>query len=320
MKAAIINQFGKPGVFEIKNAEKPKVKPDQVLIKVKVVSINPIDWKQRKGNHKYILGSPFPIILGYDVSGEVVEVGNEISKFKKGDIVFGVLDNKYGGALAEFAIGHEKCFSIKPKEISYEEAAAVPMVSLTSLQAFRDVVNLQAGQTVLINGASGGVGHVTIQIAQIMGAKVIAVASSKSKEFIEQFKPDSFIDYTETDVLKLDKKIDVFFDVVGNYTFPKTKHLLNSDGMYLNLNYLNSLTKLPVNKFHQLFTKKKAKTFLMKQNSSDLNIIANWISEGKLKISIDKTFQLEQISEAHEYSQKGHNKGKNIVVIDNSGN
>lgn len=320
MKAAIINQFGKSDVFEIKDIEIPIIKPDQVLIKVKAVSLNPIDWKQRKGNHKYVLGSPFPIILGYDVSGEVVEVGKEIKSFKKGDLVFGVLDNKYGGALAEFAVGHEKCFSLKPKEISYEEAAAVPMVSLTALQAYRDIVNLKAGQTVLINGASGGVGHVAIQIAKMMGAKVIAVASSKSKEFIEQFKPDSFIDYTEMDVLKLDKKLDVFFDVVGNYTFPKTKHLLNSEGIYLNLNYLNSLTKLPVNKFHELFTKKKAKSFLMKQNSSDLKIIANWISEGKLKINIDKTFKLEQISEAHEYSQKGHNKGKNIVVINNSGN
>jgi len=316
MKAAIINQFGNPDVFEIKDIEKPVIKPDQVLIKVNAVSINPIDWKQRKGNHKFILGSPFPIILGYDVCGEVVEVGHEIDKLRIGDIIFGVLDNKYGGALAQFAVGHEKCFSIKPKDISNKEAAAFPMVALTALQALRDKANLKEGQTILVNGASGGVGHVAIQIARIMGAKVIAVASSNSKDFVEQFKPDLFIDYKESDVLKLDEKVDVFFDVFGNYTFPKAKHLLNPGGIYLNLNYLNSLTKMPINKFHQLFSKgKKAKTLLMKHNSSDLEMIATWIKEDKLKINVDKSFQLEQIAEAHEYAQKGHNKGKNVVVM-----
>jgi NADPH:quinone reductase-like Zn-dependent oxidoreductase len=321
MKAAIINQFGDPNVFEIKDIEKPIIKPDQVLIKVNTVSINPIDWKQRNGNHKYILGSPFPIILGYDVCGEVVETGNEISKFKKGDIVFGVLNNKYGGALAEFAVGNEECFSIKPKDLSSEEAAAVSMVSLTSLQAFRDIVNLQADQTVLINGASGGVGHIAIQIANLMGAKVIAVASTKSKDFVEQFKPDSFIDYSKTNILELDEKVDIFFDVVGNLTFPKTKHLLNPGGIYLNLNYINSITKMPINWLYQIFSKrKKAKTLLMKHSNSDLNIIAKWIDEGKLNICIDQTFALEQISNAHEYSQQGHNKGKNVIVISNSTN
>lgn len=316
MKAAIINQFGNPDVFEIKDVEKPVIKPDQVLIKVNAVSINPIDWKQRKGNHKFILGSPFPIILGYDVCGEVVEVGNEIDKLKIGDIVFGVLDNKYGGALGEFAIGHEKCFSNKPKDISNEEAAAFPMVSLTSLQVLRDKANLKAGQTVLINGASGGVGHVAMQIAGIMGAKVIAVASDKSENFVKQFEPDEFIDYTKQNLFELNEKVDVFFDVAGNYTFPKIKHLLKPRGVYLNLAYLDTIKKMPIYKLHQLFSKgKKAKTFVMKHNNSDLNKIAQWINEEKLKISIDKTFWLEQITEAHEYAQKGHNKGKNVIVI-----
>ena len=318
MKSAIINQFGEPDVFEMADIKTPIINTDQVLIKVNTVSINPIDWKQRKGNHKFILGSPFPIVLGYDVCGEVIEVGEEIDKFKKGDIVFGVLDNKYGGAMAEYAVGHEKCFALKPKNISTQEAAAFPMVSLTSLQAFRDKANLKPGQTILINGASGGVGHIAMQIARIMGVKVIAVASSKSKDFVKQFNPDFFLDYNEQDVLNLDKKVDVFFDVAGNYTFPKTKHLLKSKGIYLNLNYLNSLTKMPVNKFHQLFSKgKKAKTLVMKHNNSDLGMIAQWINEGELKINIDRTFNLDQISEAHEYAQKGHSKGKNIVVIDN---
>jgi NADPH:quinone reductase-like Zn-dependent oxidoreductase len=318
MKAAVINQFGSPEVFEIRNIEKPIIKEDQILIKVFATSINAIDWKQRKGNHKLILGSPFPITLGYDVSGEVVKIGNEIKNFEIGDRVFGVLDNKYGGALAEYATGHEKCFSKMPENITIEEAAAFPMVALTSLQALRDKGNLKVGQTVLINGASGGVGHMAIQIAKLMQAKVIAVASDKSERFIKQFEPDEFIDYTKQSVLDLNQKVDIFFDVASNYTFPKTKHLLNSGGVYLNLEYINTIKKMPLYKLHQLFSKgKKAKSLLMKQNWEDFEIISKWITKGLLKVSIDESFNLNNISAAHDYAQQGHNKGKNVVVISN---
>ncbi|MCB2194384.1 MAG: NADP-dependent oxidoreductase [Bacteroidetes bacterium] len=315
MKAAIINQFGGPEVFKIQDIDKPNIQPDQVLIKVKTVSINPIDWKQRNGNHKLILGSPFPIVLGYDVCGEVIEVGSEISRFKPGDLVYGVLDNKYGGALAEYAVGHENCFDIKPENIDHNEAAAFPMVALTALQALKYKSDLKTGQTVLINGASGGVGHLAVQLAKLLGAKVIAVASSKSEQFINQFNPDTFIDYTKQDILDLDRKVDIFFDVIGNQKFPKIKHLLTSQGIYLNLNYIDTMKKMPLYKLHQMFTKKKAKAILMKNTEEDLQVITKWIKEEKLKVSIDKTFSLEQIREAHEYAQQGHNKGKNIVVI-----
>jgi NADPH:quinone reductase-like Zn-dependent oxidoreductase len=315
MRAAIINQFGGPEVFKIQEIDKPNIQPDQLLIKVKTVSINPIDWKQRNGNHKLILGSPFPIVLGYDVCGEVVEIGSEIKRFKTGDIVYGVLDNKYGGALAEYTVGHEDCFDIKPEKVDEKLAAAFPMVALTALQALKYKADLKPGQTVLINGASGGVGHLAIQIARLFGAKVIAVASSKSREFVHQFNPDQFVDYAKQDILDIDKKVDVFFDVIGNQTFPKAKHLLTSKGIYLNLNYIDTLKKMPLYMLHQIFTRKKAKAILMKNSEQDLQLISKWIEEDKLKVKIDKTFSLEQICEAHEYAQQGHNKGKNIVVI-----
>jgi len=316
MKAAVINQFGGPDIFEVKDIKKPMIKPDQLLIKVKASSINPIDWKQRNGNHKLVFGSPFPIVLGYDISGEVSETGSEITKFKKGDQVYGVLDNKYGGALAEYAVGHEKCFSLKPKEIAHEEAAALPMVGLTALQALRDHAAVREGQTILLNGASGGVGHIAIQIAKLMNTKVIAVASEKSKPFVLQYHPDEFIDYTERDIKTLNQKVDVFFDVIGNLSFPKTKQLLKPGGIYLNLNFLHSLTKLPINKFHELFSNgKRAKSFLMKHQSSDLEIISEWLIQQKIQVHQDKTFSLDQIQQAHEYAQKGHNKGKNVIVI-----
>ncbi|PLX13640.1 MAG: zinc-binding alcohol dehydrogenase [Marinilabiliales bacterium] len=316
MKAVIINQFGNPDVFQIGEIDIPKINNDQLLIKVNSVGINPIDWKQRKGNHKLILGSPFPIVLGYDLCGEVVQVGDEIKRFKNGDMVFGALDNKYGGAMAEFAVGHENCFSLKPVGISINEAAAFPMVSLTALQALRDKANLKPGDSIIINGASGGVGHIAVQISKLMGAKVIAIASERSWEFVMQFKPDEFLNYNNIDITKQNKKVDVFFDVIGTLSFPKVKHLLKSGGIYLNLNYLHSLTKIPVNVFHQFFSnRKKAKSLLMKHDQSDMELITNWINENKLKVSIDTIFQMDQIKQAHEYAQHGHNKGKNVIVI-----
>ncbi|MGC9373816.1 MAG: NAD(P)-dependent alcohol dehydrogenase [Bacteroidales bacterium] len=316
MKAAIIKQFGAPDVFEVTTIENPKIKNDQLLIKVIAVGINPIDWKQRKGNHKFILGSPFPIILGYDVCGEVVETGNEIKQFKKGDKVFGVLDNKYGGALAEFAVGHENCFAHKPENISDAEAAAFPMASLTALQALRDKAGLQKGQSVLILGASGGVGHMAIQIAKIMGAKVIAVASQASKTFVEQFHPDEFIDYQTEDIINVQQKVDIFFDVAGIYSFPRCKHLLNTGGVYINT---LPRPKILIHKILQWFTNgKKVKTLLMKHHQKDLLQIKQWIEENKIMVKIDRSFSLDEISEAHNFAQQGHSKGKNVVLINNN--
>ncbi|MEA2106921.1 MAG: NAD(P)-dependent alcohol dehydrogenase [Bacteroidota bacterium] len=316
MKAATINQFGTPDVFKVTDIETPKIKNDQLLIKVIAVGINPIDWKQRKGNHKYILGSPFPIILGYDVCGEVVETGNEIKQFKKGDKVFGVLDNKYGGALAEFAVGHENCFAHQPQNIFDAEAAAFPMASLTALQALRDKAGLQKGQSVLILGASGGVGHMAIQIAKIMGAKVIAVASQASKTFVAQFHPDEFIDYQTEDIINVQQKVDVFFDVAGIYSFPRCKHLLNPGGVYINT---LPRPKILIHKILQWFTNgKKVKTLLMKHHQKDLLQIKQWIEENKIMVKIDRSFSLDEISEAHNFAQQGHSKGKNVVLINNN--
>jgi 2-desacetyl-2-hydroxyethyl bacteriochlorophyllide A dehydrogenase len=312
MKAAIINTWGGPDVFEIKEVEQPKPEANQLVIKVYASSINPADWKHRIGNHKYVLGAPFPIILGYDVCGEVIEVGKEIAKFKIGDIVFGDLDNKYGGALAEYAVGHENCFALKPENITTLEAAAFPLVSLTAIQALHKA-NIRSGNTVLINGAAGGVGHIAMQLAKIYGARVIAVASHRNKNLVESFQPDEFIDYTKQDILKLEEKVDIFFDTIGNLSFRKTRHLLNKGGTYINT---LPRPKIIAHKFFQIFSGgKKVKTLLRKHSNEDLKQIADLIQIGKLKVAIDKTFKLEDIALAHTYAQKGHTIGKNVIEI-----
>ena len=314
MKAAIIERWGTPEVFQVKDVEKPSPEPDQVLIKVMATSVNPVDWKQRRGNHKYILGSPFPITLGYDVCGEVVECGAEITQFTPGDMVIGDLDNKYGGAYGEFAVGHEHCFTLKPDDVLVEQAATVSLVGLTALQALRNKAGLSSGHTVLINGASGGVGHVAVQIAKNLGAKVLAVASEKNRDFVSKLGADAFIDYKTQDILQLKKKVDIFFDVIGNYSFLKTKHLLNPNGIYVST---LPRPKILLHKLFQPFTKgKKVKTILRKQNQADLALLANWLEQGKLKIHIDKTFSLDEIATAHQYAEQGRTRGK--VLIQNN--
>ncbi len=313
MKAAIINKWGSPDVFEWVETAPPVPSRNQILVKVFCTSVNPVDFKQRKGNHRFILGSPFPITLGYDVCGEVVETGSEITRFSVGDIVFGDLNNKYGGALAEYAVGTENCFALKPKNCSIEEAAAFPLISLTALQALKYKANLQPGQTIIINGASGGVGHIAVQIASNLGAKTIAVASEKNKELVMQFNPDTFIAYNKQDILKISDKADVFFDVVGNYSYVKTKHLLKPGGIYINP---HPRPKILFHKLLQPFNKnKKAKTFLRNHNADDLQQIAEWIEAKKLKVLIDKKFTLETCNEAHRYAETGRTRGKNIITI-----
>ncbi|MBN1116622.1 MAG: NAD(P)-dependent alcohol dehydrogenase [Bacteroidales bacterium] len=314
MKAAIINKWGSPEVFEIiDNAAIPKPAENQCLIQVFFSSVNPVDFKHRVGYHKYILGSPFPISLGYDVCGKVIETGSRVCKFKKGDIVFGDLDKKYGGALAGYAVGSENCFALKPDNITSQEAAGFPLASLTALQALRDKAGLKEGQTVIINGASGGVGHFALQIAKILGAKTIAVSSSKSKDFVMQFAPDKFIDYTKEDITKTEIKADVFFDVAGKLSFPKCLQVLNKKGIYIST---LPRPKIVLHKLLQVFTKgKKVKTLLRKHSYSDMQLLAKWIKEGKLKVEIDKVFSLKNIADAHRYAELEHTKGKNIIEI-----
>ncbi len=313
MKAIVIREWGTPQVLKQQELENPIPKPNQILIKVFASGINPIDWKQRRGNHRFILGSPFPIVLGYDVCGEVIEIGEKISSFKPGDIVFGNLDNKYGGALAEFAVGHEHCFAHKPDNVSIEQSAAVTLAGLTALQALRDKGNLLPGQTVVINGTSGGVGHLALQIAKILGAKTIAVSGSNSKTFVESLSPDKYIDYNQVDILNTDISADIFFDVAGNQSFLKTKHLLKPGGIYVST---LPRPKILLHKLTQPFSKrKKVKTLLRKTNTKDLRILAKWLEEEQLKVCIDRIYNFSDASLAHEHAEKGSIKGKVVISI-----
>lgn len=307
MRAAIINSFGEPEVLEIAEAPMPEINDDQVLVKTYAGSVNPIDWKQRKGNHKFFMGSNFPITLGYDTAGIIEQVGSKVKNLKPGDRVCGVLNNKYGGAYAEYVAGDENCFALLPKSIDFSTGAVLPMVGLTVLQALRKI-GLKSNSHILVNGAAGGVGHVAVQLAKHMGAKVTAITSAVHVEMVQQYQPDEIIDYKVTDILSSDIKYDIFFDSVGIYSYPQIRHMLNNGGIYYTTLPRPKLLK---HKLKALFSKgHKVRTSLMKHSAVDLIEIVRMAEEGILKINIDKSFQLEEVSKAHAYMQQGHTEGK----------
>ncbi|MGD2034543.1 MAG: NAD(P)-dependent alcohol dehydrogenase [Bacteroidales bacterium] len=311
MKAAIIDRFGPPEVFRIADVPEPEIKADELLIRVIAGSVNPIDFKQRKGNHRFIFGSDFPVILGYDVMGEVVKTGSETDLFKAGDMVCGVLSNKYGGGLGEYAKGTEKCFAKIPDGKDSHQYAALPLTGLTALQALRDKGSLCKNKSVLIIGAAGGVGHFAIQIASLLGAEITATTGEKHFDFINGLVNATLINYTKTNILTSDQKYHLIFDTVGKYSFPKLRHMLLPGGIYINT---LPRPKILVHKIISLFTKgKKAKTLLMKHNSTDLKLLVDWVKKGRIRICIDKEFRLEEIAQAHRYIEKGHTQGKILI-------
>ena len=311
MKAVVIRSFGKPEVLAIEDLQEPLIGEKDILVETIAGSINPIDWKQRKGNHRFIFGSHFPIVLGYDISGIVRRIGTKVQNFSVGDSVCGVLNNKYGGGLSQFVRGSEKCFTKVPSSVDLGKSAALPLAGLTALQALRDKGKIASGMKVLIIGAAGGVGHFAIQVAQIYECEVFAVTSEKHKDFINNLAKTTFIDYQKEDFLNSTERFHIIFDTVGKYSFPKCKHLLSSNGVYINT---LPRPKILVHKFLSLFTQqKKVRTLLMRHLPTDLHLLISWVQSGQLKIGIDKEFSIHEIAEAHAFSEAGHTQGKILI-------
>ncbi len=312
MKAAVIYRYGSPEVLQIAEVEQPQLKSDQLLVKVHASSINPIDWKMRKGMLKLLTGSKFPMILGFDVSGEVVKVGAQVLDFKPGDTIYAHLNQP--GAYAEYAAVSRKVAAPKPVSMSHEQAAAVPLAAMTALQALRDEGQLEAGQTVLINGASGGVGTFAIQIAKVLGAsEITGVCSSKNGELVKSLGADRVIDYAQQDFTQDGTKYDIVFDVVGNRSLSECKSVLPPKGVYVTTqpypaNFLQSFltTLLPGQKY---------KVILLKSNRADLLYLKGQIEAGKIRSVVDRTYPLAEITEAHTYSETERAVGKIVIAI-----
>jgi NADPH:quinone reductase-like Zn-dependent oxidoreductase len=313
MKAVFINQYGSAELLQYADVEKPQIKSDQMLVKVHASSVNPIDWKIRSGIIQLLTGYNFPLILGFDVAGVVEEVGNSVTGFQAGDSIYAFLDSLPGGAYAEYAAVSERAACLLPNTMSYEQAAAVPLAALTALQALRDSGEIQPGQQVLINGASGGVGSFAVQIAKALETEVTAVCSTKNVELVETLGADYVIDYTQKDFTQDTKQYDIIFDAVAKESFSRCQNILKPNGIYVTT--LPALDTFVQGLLTFLVPGKTAKFMLANSSGKDLAFLKNLIETNKLRSIIAKTYPLSELAAAHEESEQGRVVGKLVITV-----
>ncbi|MBL7129114.1 MAG: NAD(P)-dependent alcohol dehydrogenase [Ignavibacteria bacterium] len=314
MRAVVTTKFGPPEVLEIQEVEKPKIKDNEILVRVYASSINPVDWKLRSGYMKILLGFKPTKILGADYSGIVTEVGRKVSDFKVGDAVFGLLHAYKGGAYAEFLKAKEKYTCLKPKNLNFEEAASIPLATLTSYQALVHEGKIKHGNHVMVNGCTGGVGIAGVQIAKAFGCIVTGVCSTKNLEIAKKVGVDHVIDYTKNGILKDKNTFDIFLDAVANQSFFRAKETLKPNGTYITT--LPGFHAFVLAPFINIINSKKLRKVLIapsKMRTKDLKVLKELIENGKLKPVIEKVYPIEQIREAHTRSETGRVVGKVVI-------
>ena len=312
MKAIVIRRYGSAEVLQYEDVAQPQIKPNQLLVKVHASSVNPIDWKTRQGMLSLLTVNQFPLILGFDVAGEVVAVGSQVTGFQIGDAVYGSTSFP-GGAYAEFAAVPENLIAPKPKNLSFEEAATVPLAALTALQALRDQGNIKSSQTVLINGASGGVGMFAVQIAKALGTEVTGVCSSKNLEFVKSLGADRVIDYTKEDFTDNSGQYDIILDAVGKRSLSNCKRVLTPNGIYIST--LPTPEVFIQSLLTAFFPGQKAKFVIERPNTEDLVYLKELIETGKMRTVIDRSFPLAELAAAHSYSESERTVGKIAIVV-----
>jgi len=310
MRKAIIEKYGNLEVIKLVDTEMPTLTSKQVLVKVAAAALNPKDILVRKGKFKHL--SEFPQSIGYDFAGTIEDENG--SSFKKGEKVFGMVNGMKGRCCAELVNVDVNELYKMPAGISFEAAAGIPLAGQTSLQAIRDLGQLMEGQKICINGASGGVGTLAIQVAKNLGGIVTSISSDKNLAFCESLGAQEALSYNQINILASKDKFDVFFDVFGNYSYQKVAEILNPKGKYITTVPGATIIK---EQFFNLFRKKKAKMVVVKSKKEDLQWFYDKISDNKIQPVVDKTFSLEEIKTAQKYIESKRAKGKVILKIQN---
>jgi NADPH:quinone reductase-like Zn-dependent oxidoreductase len=328
MKAIIHCEYGSPDVLKLEDVEKPVPNDDQLLVKVRAASVNPLDltihgpWLIRP-----ILGmrKPKDTRLGVDYAGTVEAVGKNpaaAGQFKPGDEVFGGRN----GALAEYVcVLADRAVALKPANMTFEQAASVPVAAITALQGLRDKGKIQPGQKVLINGASGGVGTFAVQIAKSFGTEVTGVCSTRNVDLVRSIGADHVIDYTKEDFTKTDQRYDLIFDLVGNHSFSERRRILNPNGICVMagiggagwhdgfatrlLGELNAYVR-------SRFVSQKFIAYIAQFNKKDMMVLADLMQAGKVTPVIDRTYKLNETRDALRYLETGHARGKVVITVE----
>lgn len=326
MRAIVWTKYGPPESLELRDVERPTPKDNEVLVKVLATTVTAGDCEMRTLSLPFFLGffirfytgirRPKRItILGQELAGEVVDAGKNVTRFKRGDLVFGPTHDFNFGAYAEYiCLPEDGTLTMKPSNITFEEAAALPVGGLNALSFIRKG-DLQDGKRILINGAGGSIGTIAIQLAKSLGAEVTAVDSTGKLDMLRSIGADSVIDYTQEDFTKSGEKYDVIFDVVGKAPFSGCMRSLKEEGIYL-LGNLN-LSKWVRMKWTSARGRKKLTAKTADYRTEDLDHLKELIEAGTLRIIIDRTFPLEQMVEAHRYVEAGGKKGNVAIIVNN---
>jgi NADPH:quinone reductase-like Zn-dependent oxidoreductase len=317
MKAIVYSEYGTPGVLQLQNVEKPVPKDNEVLIKVHAATVTAGDVRARKADHileRFVHGLARPkknTVIGMELSGEIESVGKNVSRFKVGDQVFASTYSVGLGGYAEYkTFPEDGMIALKPSNLSYLEAAAVPTGGNTSLYFLRELAKIKSGDKVLVNGASGSLGTYAVQLAKYYGAEVTGVCSTNNVELVKSLGADFVVDYKNEDFTETGETYDFIFDTVNKSSFSRCKNSLKENGKYLATFPLPVMIDVLKT---SIMSNKKAVFAVAKERYQDLEFLCKLIEEDKIKPVIDRTFSMEQISEAHRYVEQGHKVG-NVTI------
>ncbi len=321
MKAIVRNTYGSPDVLELQETDKPDLTDDGVLVRVRAASINPADWYALTGKPYFArmffgLLKPKSNRLGVDFAGTVEAVGRDVTQFRPGDEVFGARD----GAFAEY-VCVRNAVAPKPANLTLEQAAAVPVAALTALQGLRDKGQIQPGQKVLINGASGGVGTFAVQIAKAFGAEVTGVCSSRNVDLVRSIGADHVIDYTREDFTRSDRRYDLMLDVAGSRSWSECRRVLNPKATLVIVGapkgnrLFGPLSHIVRVRLASLLSSQKVVFFLAKTNRADMAVLRELLEAGKVTPVIDRRYELSEIADAFRYMGEGHAQGKIVITV-----
>ena len=323
MKAIVQHRYGPPDVLDYTEIDPPTVGDDQVLVAVRAACVNPADWHMMTGTPYMVramgagLRKPKRTTAGSDLAGVVAAVGANVVDFEPGDEVFGEIG---GGAYAEYAAASAHLLALKPANMSFEEAAAVPVAGFTALQGLRDHGEVAPGDKVLINGASGGVGTFAVQIAKALGAEVTAVCSTKNIDMVRSIGADHVVDYTRENFVDGDQRYDVFIDAIGNRSLADCLRVLSDDGRYVMIGgpkhrWLGPVRRMVAGLARFRFAGPKFRWFVATANQADLLVLKELIEDGKVTSVIDRTYPLSETADALRYLEQGHTRGKSVITV-----
>lgn len=324
MKAIVYETYGPPEVLHLKDVEKPSPKDNEVLVKVHAASVNAADWRLMRADpflarlHTGLFKPTRFQILGADIAGRVEAVGKNVRQFKAGDEVFGDAFASNFGGFAEFKCARESELVLKPANISFEEAAAVPLAAITALHGLREEGEIQPGQKVLIHGASGGVGTFAVQLAKYFGAEVTAVCSTEKVDMVRELGADRVVDYTQEDFAGSGRHYDLILAVNGNRSIFDYKRALTPRGRYVMAggNTGQLFQALLLGPWISLLGNQKMGALSSKSNQKDLLFMKGLLESGKLKPVIDRRYPLSEVPEAIRYIEEGHAKGKVVITLE----